>query len=280
MIFLTSGLLVSVLVLWESLRKTLSTAQWPHEPDQFFLLLLAGIIGGVILFVSGFRVYRRKRLIESIPTSPIRSLTIGLVEVFGKAASDRVRLVSPFSGTPCVFFSYTVQERRGSGKDARWETIAKGTSAEPFLVRDDTAAVLVVPLDADLMVAEERMYTSEWPSLLQAETEIGLSRIGIMAERLTGGAQFRCSEALILQNEPVYVLGTAQINPAAADHADNAERLYIGSHRDEWFIISDRSEKELLAQLGWRVIARLYGGPALAAACLLLVLGLYVTATP
>jgi hypothetical protein len=56
---------------------------------------------------------------------------------------------------------------------------------------------------------------------------------------------------------------------------DNSARLYIGSSRGHEFIISDRSEKELLYGLQWQVWASIGGGPVLAILCLLLMFKLY-----
>ena len=111
------------------------TTQWSRPPDQALLYLAAGILGGFGLFVYGWMVHQRKRLIESIPTSTIRSLALGLVEISGQAQPEEGLLSTPFSGLPCVFYSYAVEEQVGSEKNARWKTIAKGTSEQPFFVQ-------------------------------------------------------------------------------------------------------------------------------------------------
>jgi hypothetical protein len=212
----------------------------------------------------------RKRLIESIPTSPVRSLAVGLVEVSGHAQPENGLLRAPFSGMPCVLFSYQVEERRASGKETRWETIAKGTSQEPFFVRDETGRVLVVPFDAQLVLPDNRTTRNNWLGTLPEETILGLLKLGVSVEGWFGEKTLRCSESCILPDETVYVMGTAQENKSAADSTENSARLYIGSSRDNEFIISDRSEKELLSSLQWQVYAFLGGGPALAVLCLLL----------
>ena len=222
------------------------------------------------LSIYGLVLNNRKSLMESIPTSPVRSLAVGLVEVSGHARPERELLRAPFSGMPCVLFSYQVEERRESGKDARWETIAQGTSEEPFFVQDTTGQVLVVPFDAQLILPDNRTTRNNWLGTLPEPTILGLLKLGIAVDGWFGEKTIRCSEACILPEETVYVLGTAQENRGAADSTDNSARLYIGSSRDNEFIISDRSEKELLSRLRWQVFACLAGGPALAVLCLLL----------
>jgi hypothetical protein len=93
-----------------------------------------------------------------------------------------------------------------------------------------------------------------------------------------GQKTLRCSEACILPEETVYVLGTAQENRAAAESTENSARLYIGSSEGSEFIISDRSEKQLVSHLRWQVFACLGGGPALALLCLFQIFMTYGTA--
>jgi hypothetical protein len=222
-------------------------------------------------------VRRRKHLIESIPTSTIRSLALGLVEISGQAQPEESLLSSPFSGLPCVFYSYAVEEHVGSGKHARWETIAKGTSEEPFVVRDTTGQVLVVPLGAELILPDERTYRNDWFGELSSTTIAGLNRLGISTERWIGSKTFRCRESFILPEEQVYVLGTAHEHQGARERVENSARLYIGSSRDHEFIISDRSEKDLLSRLRWQVLAFGVGGLTLAATCLIIIFKYYLT---
>jgi len=276
-IFLGTALLVACLILVAGIRKTVATEHWTAALDASVLYLAVGVVGGVGLSIYGFVMNSRKRLIESIPTSPVRSLAVGLVEVSGRAQPEHGLLRAPFSGMPCVLFSYQVEERRASGKETRWETIAKGTSQEPFFVRDETGRVLVVPFDAQLILPDNRTTRNNWLGTLPEETILGLLKLGVPVEGWFGEKTLRCSESCILPDETVYVLGTAQENKSAADSMENSARLYIGSSRDNEFIISDRSEKELLSTLRWQVYAFLGGGPALAVLCLLLLFKASVT---
>jgi Zn-finger nucleic acid-binding protein len=275
-IFLSTALLVACLILVAGIRKTVA-GHWAIAPDTTWLLLVLGVLAGMGLSVYGFVANNRKRLIESIPTSPVRSLAVGLVEVSGRAQPERELLRAPFSGMPCVLYSYTVEERRESGKEAKWETIAKGTSQEPFFMQDKTGKVLVVPFDAQLVLPDTRTTRSNWLGTLPEQTILGLLKLGVAVDGWFGEKTIRCSETCILPDETVYVLGTAQENRGAEDSIDNAARLYIGSSRDQEFIISDRSEKELLSSLRWQVWACLAGGPALALLCLLLMFRMYGT---
>jgi Zn-finger nucleic acid-binding protein len=256
--------------------KTMRTTQWSRPLDQTLLYLAAGTLGGFGLFVYGWMLRQRKRLIESIPTSTIRSLALGLVEINGRAQPEEHLLSAPFSGLPCVFYSYAVEEQVGSGKRARWETIAKGTSEQPFFVSDTTGRVLVVPLGAELILPDERTFRNDWLGELPPTTIAGLNRLGVSTERWIGSKTLRCRESFIFQEEQVYVLGTAHEHLGATERAENSARLYIGSSRDHEFIISDRCEKDLLSRLRWEVLAYGTGGLALAASCLILIFTYYL----
>jgi hypothetical protein len=80
-----------------------------------------------------------------------------------------------------------------------------------------------------------------------------------------------------LPEESVYVLGTALEHQGMSTQIDNPSRLYIGSSRDHAFIISDRSEKDLLSRLKWQIWASVMGGLALVATCATMIFDRYLT---
>ena len=82
---------------------------------------LVGIIFGSILFANGFRSMKRKKLMESIPTSKIRSLAIGIAEIYGKAATTEKLIQGPFSNETCksspAAFFYTGNNSEGLNRN-------------------------------------------------------------------------------------------------------------------------------------------------------------------
>ncbi len=276
-LFFGLAIIIGAIVLVAGVDKSLKTTQWSRPLDHLFFYLAAGTLGGFWLLSDGWGLRRRTRLIESIPTSTIRSLALGLVEISGQAQPEGRLLSSPFRGHPCVFYSYAVEERVGSGKRARWKTIAKGTSEQPFIVRDTTGRVLVMPHDAELILQEERIVRNDWLGALPLTTVAGLQQLGITTERWLGSKTLRCRESFILQDEQVYVLGTAHEQRDAGDLIENSARLYIGSSQDHMFIISDRTEKDLLSHMRWQVLGYGTVGVALAAFCLIGFVKYYLT---
>ena len=127
--------------------------------------------------------------------------------------------------------------------------LRKALRSNHFFVSDITGRVLVVPLGAELILPDERTSRSNWLGELPTTTIAGLNRLGISTERWMGSKTLRCRESFILPEEQVYVLGTAHEDIDGRERAENSARLYIGSSRDHEFIISDRSEKDLVVPI-------------------------------
>ena len=134
-----------------------------------------------------------------------------------------------------------------------------------------------MPIGAELILPDERIFRSNWLGELPPVTIAGLNRLGISTERWMGSKTLRCREALILPEEQIYVLGTAHEHHGARERVENSARLYIGSSRDHEFIISDRSEKDLLSRLRWQVLACGVGGLILSVSCLIIIFKYYLT---
>ncbi|WP_305044672.1 GIDE domain-containing protein [Geoalkalibacter sp.] len=106
-------------------------------------LLPAAVSAG--LFTAAFYCLRIKRLIENTPTSRIRSLAMGMVELNGHARR-KYALVSPATQTACVW--YRLRRYRRNEKSA-WQLISESDSgAVPFLLDDGTGTITVDPQGA------------------------------------------------------------------------------------------------------------------------------------
>jgi hypothetical protein len=74
---------------------------------------------GLAVFIIGFIFFRKKRLIENIPTSKIRSIAMGLVEIFGQVIPIKERIFkSPFTEKQCVYYQFTIEEYQSSVKNS------------------------------------------------------------------------------------------------------------------------------------------------------------------
>ena len=54
------------------------------DEDKAFAYAIIGFFGGIYFFIKGFIWLKQKRLIENIPTSTVRSLAMGMAEIYGK----------------------------------------------------------------------------------------------------------------------------------------------------------------------------------------------------
>src|SRR2546427_2615815 len=102
-------------------------------------VLLFLFFTGITSFIKGLGWLKEKRLIEDIPTSEIRSIAMGLVEIYGQVIAIKSKVLkSPLSNNDCVYYSFKIEELRREGKSSRWVTIKSGTAENNFLVKDQT----------------------------------------------------------------------------------------------------------------------------------------------
>lgn len=174
---------------------------------------------GIWLFYKGFKALKKKRLIEDIPTSKVRGLAMGLVELYGKIKGI-TNSKSPFTNTKCVMYSCLIEEYKKKGKSSAWVTILREDNLiNPFFLEDQTGKIMVMPKGAALI----------WPSDYEFKTGIGktipdkivnfmdMNNVSYKSWFLSKKLRFR--EWYITQDEPIFVLGTAKrINDQTVDN--------------------------------------------------------------
>lgn len=181
--------------------------------------VLAGALVFCVLTYLGFRFAKVKRMIENIPTSATAGVSFGLAEVKGKVVLiDDESLTGPLTSLSCVWYRYLVEEKRGSGKNARWVTISDDTQHKRFYCEDRQGRLLVDPNDAEITTRHKKS-----------------SRKGSM----------RYTEWLLKPDDTLYALGMAKIDSLKRD------QLMLGKPQHETdnsdlFILTNYSEKELM----------------------------------
>jgi hypothetical protein len=232
---------------------------------RIFFYSIAGLFVGVFLFVMGFIWLRQKRLIENIPTSKVRSIAMGLVEIFGEAVPAKKKVLkSPFTNKDCVYYKYIIQEYRSSGKSGHWATIKKGNKSVNFYLKDKTGSVLVDPKDAKVDIPKD----FEFNSNLGKDPPLGVKRFlkknKLSFEGFLGiNKRMRYREYFIEPKDKLYILGTAGDNPFVkeATAKNSAEDIMIQKGKIErMYYISDKPEKEVLKKLTWKIIGGIAGG--------------------
>jgi len=171
------------------------------DEDLWFWLLtlaVAVLTGGV----AALRWLKIARLMEDTPTSRIRSAAQGYVELAGRGRPlDGTQNLAPLTQRPCVWWRYRISKRTESGgknRQGRWQSIASGTSALPFLLDDGTGQCVVQPDGAEVVAAESTTWYGDTPF---PKGGPGAS-LGAFKER-----HYRYFEERIYEHEQLYALG-------------------------------------------------------------------------
>jgi hypothetical protein len=236
------------------------------------ILVVGGLITliGVIIFIVGFKWFSKKRLIENMPTSKIRSLAMGLVEIKGAVVPIEL-LESPINKKKCVYYRFKV-ERERTYKDkegntrTEWVTIDQAKKDTRFYLKDDTAQVLVEPKDANVNIKTD-FHNVEYRGGALTGTILSFvsGRPWAGSKDKYGGGKLRFTEWYIEPKDSLYILGTAGDNPYFEEtKAQRNEQDIMIQKKKDLFFISDKSEKELLKSLKWKSILGVIFGPVVA----------------
>ena len=159
--------------------------------------MVFGIFAGVLslmLFLGGFHFIRLKRRIENTPTSRIRSIAMGLVEVHGRARR-KYALVSPMGQSACIYYRLRKYKRERNDK---WRLVSdRDSSHVPFLVDDGTGSVTVDPMGALVRAKSRRTGTPG---------EMTLAFSGVS----TVDSDEKWVEEVIYEDTSLYVIGYAR----------------------------------------------------------------------
>jgi len=244
-------------------------------PLKVLFYAVVGLFFGIGLFVKGFSWFKQKKQIEITPTSHIRGLAMGPIEIYGAARQTTKTIIkAPFSGEECIYCRYLVEEFRKSGKSGNWVTLNKGVLGRYFYAQDDTGTVLVDCEDAEVDVPESFLYYPDNYNRF-SKFKVDDKAKERLAAFMSGHAlstsfmSRRFKEYSIHLNDKLYIMGTAGDNPFVeeATSQKNEADIMIAKGKN-FYYISDRPEKEVLKRFRWRVIGGLYGGAALILGCL------------
>jgi hypothetical protein len=247
---------------------------------------MVGIGAGLFCFFKGIRIYREHRVLADTPESTILGIAMGFVEVHGKAKPAQGRLVnSPVTRTPCLFYKVDIKgfvEGQGGRQWKRHWTDAKGV---PFYLEDGASKVLV-----DAHGAECDLIRTAWretggaslrgileafrdlhapPRFLVDDNEL-ICYAGSLSSTDPPSPRYQFTEYCLLPDHWYDVAGTCIENP---DPQDEHDRNMIVKGLDmPTFLITWRSEAGIKQRLRMRAAKYVFGGGALAAVSLGLLL--------
>jgi len=216
-------------------------------------------IGCVIALISlyfSLRACHRKRLIDNLPTSKTQGVFIGLVELKGTVQCQQP-LVSYLAATPCVYYSFDIEERwsrlvtetESDGKggtrtvtrtESGWTSVASQTEMTPFYLQDDTGNLLIRPEGARIEALGVFEQTcSRFDPLYYGKGPAG----GI----IDSDHVRRFSEKAIPLQAPLFIVGQAR------ERQDIVAPEIAADPKASEFLISVRSQEEVSSGLGWQI---------------------------
>ena len=120
------------------------------------------------------QLLKKIRIIEDLPTSSIKGVFIGLVEIKGTAETENV-ILSKLTSTSCVSYVWGISEyweyevtENSTDKDGNstskthiksgWTEIDGGLELQPFYLKDETGVILINPEKAELVMKQTYNY--------------------------------------------------------------------------------------------------------------------------
>jgi hypothetical protein len=185
------------------------------QATQSYILMPIGFVLAAVFAWFAMGIIRIKRVQENIPTSKTAGVSYGLAEVVGILDNeDEAKLFrGPVSGALCCWYRELVQERRGSGKNAKWITIKDEIRKQPFVVEDDDGEIRVFPGQADIITKHTESQRS---------------------------GRFRYTEWRLSPGDELYVLGKARLDKTRGD------TLVFGHESGSPYIIANVPEAEVM----------------------------------
>lgn len=206
------------------------------EAGHFFWLCVAAAVVGLGGLGACFVFLHRKRLMEDMPTSRIRSAPQGYVELEGIGRlMDGPPIIAPLTRSRCLWWSYRVEERKRQGRGTKWVTLDRGISDDSFWLEDRTGRCVVDPSGAKVIPALRQVwYGSGRRPDRGPETGGGWLRAAF--------CDFRYTELRIPPDHPVYVLGGFRTQSGGPDAFD--EKADIRELLEKW-----KHDKAMMALL-------------------------------
>ena len=129
-----------------------------------------------LALVAWVLALRRARAVADTPTSNIASAAQGYAELRGRGRPAGAPLVAPLRQLPCLWYRYRVERKQGD----KWVTEENGESTDSFQLDDGSGRCLVDPEGAEILPRSKETWHQ---------------------------GDRRYTQALLIENEPIYALG-------------------------------------------------------------------------
>lgn len=248
------------------------------------------IVGCILCFVLGFSFigsavskFLFVQKIKNTPTSKIRSIAVGLVELFGTGQCKN-ETKTPISKTKCLYWKVSCE--RYSELGGKWELVFTDSSPDQFYLHDNTGKVLVDLTGADIDIPLVNHYQGHIysdgtfkPSKKFKDGPVVPYIHSVQDNKKKGplsGADFKLKEYYFIEGDPLFVIGNAQplTNTPSSDGSQNI--IVRKGYFDPIMFISPSHENIILHTTQSAIYKDLIIGLMLSAISLYLLLILFV----
>ncbi len=183
---------------------------------EFWLLSGAMAAGAAFLLHLSTRFFWRLRTVTDTPTARIQSASQGYLELTGTARPHRGLTAGPLTGTPCIWYRYSVEERKRRGKSEHWVRIEGGDCPTPFALDDGSGHCIVEPTRAHLKLHRRDRWRG--PQRSPRNRERGW---------LFSSDRFRFTEERIEDGDPIYLLGYFETPRRGPEERERLQRALL-----------------------------------------------------
>jgi len=226
-------------------------SMYPLANNEYFFFSQVFLVPGIARF--GFKLFQfeKGRTFQNIPTSKMRSVAMGLVEVKGnvEAIDD---FTDPIFNKPCVYYNIVIMEYRKRGKRSNLVPIHTKEKSQSFYLSDDTGSIFIpgelipslkgtilnntVKMKVDYYFEETLFSKKKLPDPIQEYFD---------KHNIKNKRRQSCQITIIEPDDRLYALGNARsLNESESEYKTKATAAMELSD-DDRFVISDKSEKEL-----------------------------------
>lgn len=208
------------------------------DTGTYGIIIALTIVLALGCLLAAFHFYRRRCLIDDMPTSKTQGVFIGLAELKGTAESESP-LTSYLAAVRCVYYTFKVEEHwhrvsvgaKGQVQsESGWKAVAQETQSVPIYLKDETGFIRVLPDGAEVHAdtvfnkkcrRDDALYYEKGPQTAVASST----------------HQRRFTEQVIPLHAAVYVVGQAR------ERGDMVAAEIAQSKKTPLFLISTHDER-------------------------------------
>jgi hypothetical protein len=229
------------------------------EPHLYWL----GPVLSCLCVAWAYREGQKRRQLQGLPTSKVKGVFIGFVELLGKLRCYSP-IISYLAETPCPYYRFSIEEEwrrvvtytdsKGNTRtrvESGWTTIMSGEKMIPFEVVDETGSIRVWPEGAEIEAANilheyghrghPLYYTKGPPHAIPNST---------------GKRKF--TEYILPIHHDIFLVGQSR------ERSDRVEPEIAHDRNAPRFLISVRREEQIISGHGWKEVAAIILGAILA----------------